>query len=302
LESITTDYQYAYSPGPGNNASSWTKQYTAAGTYTQIPSASFKETWRYKIDQTCVACGQKRTVYNDIVMTAGASNPPQTLVVVEPHSVTAPGMSPVSGLQDTYWLKMTAPGVDHWVDVTATTYPAVSEQQLGTWWTMGGTMTDHRLVPPDHPGNYLRISATHPKTVRQINTKVPATYMSTAWCGPGNGPPAYKTITLHVIRAEINTPNGDPRLDPNSNGTGANGSNERVFGTGADPVCQVVCTALYTPLSDRLRWRVTPVPGSVLTWWNNSLDPASATGKGTGCIAEYRGLPSQKTGILGARR
>ena len=132
-----------------------------------------------------------------------------------------------------------------------------------------------------------------------MNRAVPATYVfivSTPVLAD-----RYKKLILHVVRAKVAKPNGNPELSPPDpdDFSGANATNERVYSEIPNiPALMVECEAAWTPLADRLRWSVAPIPDAAESW-TNQVPHAAITHEGRGRIsmAKFEGMPQNNNGF-----
>ena len=147
--------------------------------------------------------------------------------------------------------------------------PAISEYSSG--YCDGGSYSDMVLV---------------------YNFPEVGTYTLTAKAGeddPG------KDVDIMAFDVSIINPNGNPQTSE-----GANETNERYFDSSSTGILTVECVAYPNPTStgllnylndNKVRWTITPISGSTLTW-NNSWPGDNTKGEGLSCTATFTGLPS----------
>ena len=291
LQSQDSDIQYSWSQGgtafSTGTANTHAETYAEAGNYAMNAAQEVTVESEWVFYQTCQSCeiGQRR--WDVAVSTQDNYSAGKPVAVVRVDSLEASGALPLPDPESPhpeFYLKATES--EQWFSVTATPYAAVADQHLPSAWQFnraGGAAA------------HARRSSLSPNTVWEVDLSVPATHDFMAHCGPA-GP--FKMLTLHVVRAKIKTPYGDPRQNPNPAAQdpadkGANATNERVYGSGADPKCGITCEAENTPLAHRLRWRLWPGVGNQqVEWLDHTMTPiAGNEGKGRVATAEIHGLP-----------
>ncbi|MBN1974753.1 MAG: hypothetical protein JW787_14025 [Sedimentisphaerales bacterium] len=130
--------------------------------------------------------------------------------------------------------------------------------------------------------------------VNTVGSGTPGVYNVEVEADP-SGVLSWDLSCVHVFDLTITNPYGNPTISE-----GANSTNERVFNSASPGVLTVECVAVPTPdtavireylNNNRVRWTITPISGSVLTW-NSSWPGDSTKGEGLSCTATFTGLPS----------
>ena len=271
------------------NSTTFMQSYPNIGAFPTIAKVNYKATRAFIRAQNCLNChpfGLYSTRLNVCTLTFGPktfSSSTTTLWVYDLVGISVPGSTLLPNpddpdLQERY---IEAADEEQWLTVEAVVQPNI----------------------PDHLRGQLPVMfySLHARWAgywqAELDMSVPRTYLLTATCQTNT----IMQMKLHVVRAKIIKPHGNPKLSPPDPDdlSGANETNELVYNEiPIVPTLTVDCQAASTPLADRLRWEITGIPDAALSWTNQEPHEAIANeGRGRISVAKFEGMPQNNNGF-----